>query len=133
MTEALEKIRQETLARLQAARDGAELDEINVSILGRNGALTGILRGMGQLSKDERAKLGQAANTVKKELEAELAKRKAVIGEKMQALRFEKEALDVTEPGKPGQAASHDPNLSGDPGRIGGNGVHHLRGTRGGV
>ena len=75
MTEALEKIRQETLARLQAARDGAELDEINVSILGRNGALTGILRGMGQLSKDERAKLGQAANTVKKELEAELAKR----------------------------------------------------------
>ena len=66
MTEALEKIRQETLARLQAARDGAELDEINVSILGRNGALTGILRGMGQLSKDERAKLGQAANTVKK-------------------------------------------------------------------
>ena len=26
MTEALEKIRQETLARLQAARDGAELD-----------------------------------------------------------------------------------------------------------
>ena len=104
MTEALEKIRQETLARLQAARDGAELDEINVSILGRNGALTGILRGMGQLSKDERAKLGQAANTVKKELEAELAKRKAVIGEKMQALRFEKEALDVTEPGKPGRA-----------------------------
>lgn len=104
MTEALEKIRQETLARLQAARDGAELDEINVSILGRNGALTGILRGMSQLSKDERAKLGQAANTVKKELEAELAKRKAVIGEKMQALRFEKEALDVTEPGKPGRA-----------------------------
>lgn len=104
MTEALEKIRQETLARLQAARDGAELDEINVSILGRNGALTGILRGMGQLSKDERAKLGQAANTVKKELEAELAKRKAVIGEKMQALRFEKETLDVTEPGKPGRA-----------------------------
>lgn len=66
--------------------------------------MTGILRGMSQLSKDERAKLGQAANTVKKELEAELAKRKAVIGEKMQALRFEKEALDVTEPGKPGRA-----------------------------
>ena len=78
MTEALEKIRQETLARLQAARDGAELDEINVSILGRNGALTGILRGMGQLSKDERAKLGQAANTVKKELEAEI--RDALVG-----------------------------------------------------
>ena len=33
-----------------------------------------------------------------------MAKRKAVIGEKMQALRFEKEALDVTEPGKPGRA-----------------------------
>lgn len=103
MSEALEKIRREALERLKAARDEAELEEISVAVLGRSGALTGILRSMGQLSKEERAILGQSANAVKKELEAELERRKAVIGERMQALRFEREAVDVTEPGKRGR------------------------------
>ncbi len=103
MNEALEKIRQEALGRLQEARDEAALEEINVSILGRSGALTEILRGMGKLGKEERAILGQAANAVKKELEGEMERRKEEIGQRMQALRFEKEALDVTEPGKRGR------------------------------
>lgn len=103
MTEALERIRQETLARLRQAREEAELDEINVSVLGRSGALTEILRGMGKLGKEERAILGQAANAVKKELEDEMDRRRADIGQRMQALRFEREALDVTEPGKRGR------------------------------
>ncbi len=103
MNEALEKIRLETLDRLREARDEAALEEINVSILGRSGALTEILRGMGKLGKEERAILGQAANAVKKELEAEMERRKEEIGLRMRALRFEKEALDVTEPGKRGR------------------------------
>ena len=103
MNEALEKIRQEALGRLQEARDEAALEEINVSILGRSGALTEILRGMGKLGKEERAILGQAANAVKKELEGEMERRKEEIGQRMQALRFEREALDVTEPGKRGR------------------------------
>lgn len=103
MNEALEKIRLETLERLKAARDEAALEEVNVSVMGRSGALTEILRSMSKLGKDERAILGQAANAVKKELEAELERRKAEVGLRMQALRFEKEALDVTEPGKRGR------------------------------
>ncbi len=103
MNEALEKIRLETLNRLREARDEAALEEINVSILGRSGALTEILRGMGKLGKEERAILGQAANAVKKELEGEMERRKEDIGQRMQTLRFEMEALDVTEPGKRGR------------------------------
>ncbi|MEA4969866.1 MAG: phenylalanine--tRNA ligase subunit alpha [Candidatus Pelethousia sp.] len=103
MNEALEKIRLETLNRLREVRDEAALEEINVSILGRSGALTEILRGMGKLGKEERAILGQAANAVKKELEGEMERRKEEIGQRMQALRFEMEALDVTEPGKRGR------------------------------
>ncbi len=103
MNEALEKIRLETLERLRSARDAAALEEIDVAVMGRSGALTEILRGMGKLGKEERAILGQAANAVKKELEGEMERRKAEIGQRMQALRFEKEALDVTEPGKRGR------------------------------
>lgn len=99
MNEALEKIRQEALARLQEVREEKELEELNSSVLGRSGSLTGILRTMGQLDKEQRAKLGQASNAVKKELEQAIAERRAKIAQLMQQNAFEKETLDVTEPG----------------------------------
>lgn len=99
MNEALEKIRQEALARLQEVREEKELEELNSSVLGRSGSLTGILRTMGQLDKEQRAKLRQASNAVKKELEQAIAERRAKIAQLMQQKAFEKETLDVTEPG----------------------------------
>ena len=99
MNEALEKIRQEALARLQEVREEKELEELNSSVLGRSGSLTGILRTMGQRDKEQRAKLGQASNAVKKELEQAIAERRAKIAQLMQQKAFEKETLDVTEPG----------------------------------
>lgn len=99
MNEALEKIRQEALARLQEVREEKELEELNSSVLGRSGSLTGILRTMGQLDKEQRAKLGQASNAVKKELEQAIVERRAKIAQLMQQKAFEKETLDVTEPG----------------------------------
>lgn len=99
MNEALEKIRQEALARLQEVREEKELEELNSSVLGRSGSLTGILRTMGQLDKEQRAKLGQASNAVKKELEQAIAERRAKIAQLMQQKAFAKETLDVTEPG----------------------------------
>ena len=81
MNEALEKIRQEALARLQEVREEKELEELNSSVLGRSGSLTGILRTMGQLDKEQRAKLGQASNAVKKELEQAIAERRAKIAQ----------------------------------------------------
>lgn len=99
MNEALEKIRQEALARLQEVREEKELDALNASVLGRNGSLTGILRTMGQLDKEQRAKLGQASNAVKKELEQAFAEYRVRIAHLMQQRAFEKETLDVTEPG----------------------------------
>lgn len=99
MNEALEKIRQEALTRLQEVREEKELDALNASVLGRNGSLTGILRTMGQLDKEQRAKLGQASNAVKKELEQAFAEYRVKIARLMQQRAFEKETLDVTEPG----------------------------------
>lgn len=99
MNEALEKIRKETLERLKEVREEKELEALNVSVLGRNGSLTEILRTMGKLDQEQRAILGQASNAVKKELEQAITQQKARIGEIMQQRAFEKEALDVTEPG----------------------------------
>ena len=107
MKETLEKIRLQTLEGLKNAEDEAAIDLINATVFGRNGSLTEILKGMSKLRKDERAELGQAANAVKKELEKLLNERRAEIVAKMQELRFEQEAIDVTEPGKISMPEGH--------------------------
>lgn len=100
MNEALKKIRLDALEKLEATDSEESLEALTVSVLGRNGQLTGILRSMGQLQKEERAILGQAANEVKKELEARFAEKKEELAEQALQNRFEKEAIDVSEPGK---------------------------------
>ena len=77
MKDTLEKIRLNTLESLKNAEDEAAIDAINLAVFGKNGSLTEILKGMGKLSKEERAAVGQMVNGVKKELEKELNQRKA--------------------------------------------------------
>ncbi len=99
MLEELAKIRENALARLKEVKSEAELNELNIEILGRNGALTGILRSMGKLSPEERAELGKSANAAKQALAEAFGARKAAMVELAEKRRNEKEALDVTLPG----------------------------------
>ena len=100
MNDSLNKIREEALQKLQAARDEAQLEALNTAVLGRSGMLTEILRTMGKLQKEERAIVGQAANKLKKELETAFEEKKRALGEEFQEKRFSMEAVDVTAPGK---------------------------------
>jgi phenylalanyl-tRNA synthetase alpha chain len=100
MYEELERIRREALQRITQAGTESDMDLISVSVLGRSGSLTEILRAMGKLDKDERAKLGQQANLVKNELENALAEKMKELSEKLREQRFLEETIDVTEPGK---------------------------------
>ena len=79
MLEELAKIRENALARLKEVKSEAELNELNIEILGRNGALTGILRSMGKLSPEERAELGKSANAAKQALAEAFGARKAAM------------------------------------------------------
>ena len=59
----------EAIARASTA---AELEQMRVRFLGRQGALTQLLRALGTLPPDERPLVGAAANEAKRELEASL-------------------------------------------------------------
>ena len=48
--EALENIKVEASAAIDAAQDSNALEELRVSFLGKKGALTALLKGLGQLS-----------------------------------------------------------------------------------
>ena len=49
MEQQLQTIREKALAQLAEAQDTAALEQLRVSVLGKKGELTGILRGMGKL------------------------------------------------------------------------------------
>ncbi len=65
LTSELEKIGAEAVQLAQGASSTQDIDDIKQNILGKKGRLTKVLRGMGQLPKDERPQVGQAANKVR--------------------------------------------------------------------
>lgn len=69
--------------------------------LGRSGKLTALLRGLGQLSKEERPIAGQAANQVKASLEEALRVRQGAIKQQEIMRALSAEGVDVTLPGRP--------------------------------
>ena len=107
MKEKLEQIRQSAIEQLNEPH--ADLEAIRIRFLGKKGELTAVLRGMGQLSAEERPVVGQLANEVRESIEklieekAEAQKREAL------AEKLKSERLDVTMPGKAPELGKRHP------------------------
>ena len=99
MKQQLENIRVQALAALEAAETPAALEELRVSLLGKKGELTAVLKQMGGLSPEERPIMGQVANSVRADIEAKLEERKAIINAAVLEQKLAAEAIDVTIPG----------------------------------
>ncbi len=99
ITGRLEALRQQTLAAIAAAETLDALTECKVSVLGKKGALTAILRGMGKLSAEDRPRVGGRVNEVKAVLIQAFDDRAAVLQQAADAARIESERVDVTLPG----------------------------------
>jgi len=82
---------------------------LRVQFLGKKGALTQILRGMGKLAPEERPVIGQLANRIRDEWEQELEKQEKALKEAALAAQLERERLDVTLPGKRQPVSSQHP------------------------
>ncbi|MDD4164315.1 MAG: phenylalanine--tRNA ligase subunit alpha [Eubacteriales bacterium] len=100
MREQLENIKKLASDDIQSSRSDAELDAVRVKYLGKKGLLTGILRGMGQISPEERPVIGALANTVREELEKYIEEKSLFLREKELSEKLENEKLDVTLPAK---------------------------------
>src|SRR5690625_5420723 len=68
MKEQLEALQQEALDSVSKTEEMKELQQTKVAFLGKKGSLTGILRGMGKLSKEERPVIGEMANRVRESI-----------------------------------------------------------------
>ncbi len=101
MKETLNKIKVEALEAISSPEtDDAALEALRIKYLGKKGELTAVLRGMGQLSAEERPIVGQIANEVRAEIETAIGEKKSALKEKALEAALVAEKLDVTVPGK---------------------------------
>ena len=98
MKEQIEKIKNQAKEEIVNAGDLQSLDMVRVKYLGKKGALTSVLRGMGAISAEERPIIGGLVNSVKDGIEN-------AIKEKMEELevielnkKLESEKIDITLP-----------------------------------
>jgi phenylalanyl-tRNA synthetase alpha chain len=107
--ESLDHIRDELLKLIKAAASLDALEQVRVAALGRNGRLTGLLKGLGALKPDERKTRGADLNTLKTEIETALAAaQKNLAGAALES-RLAGEKLDVTLPVRAGVAGRIHP------------------------
>ena len=90
----------EARAAIGRATTSTELEQIRVRVLGRQGALTSLLRSLGTLPAAERPLVGAAANEAKRELEAALEQRLAASLDEERRRQREGARVDLTLPGR---------------------------------
>lgn len=102
-------LHEQALAAVAQASDISSLDTIRVEYLGKKGRLTEILKGLATLSAEEKPKLGQLINQVKRDV-SEHIERKL---ESLKAIELERklssERVDVTLPGRANHSGSIHP------------------------
>jgi len=109
----LESLQTEALAAFAAAQSPDELQQLRVRYLGKKGALTEVLKGVGKLPPEARPQIGQFVNRTKAALLAALEEREAVLADQARAARIEAERIDVTLPGRRRPAGALHPVQQG--------------------
>ncbi|MEG0480728.1 MAG: phenylalanine--tRNA ligase subunit alpha [Clostridium sp.] len=99
MKDQLNQIQNDAIAEINASENSQSIEEIRVKYLGKKGLLTGILRGMGKLSAEERPLVGKIANDVREAIESSLETAIKSIKDKEKNARLQNEVIDITMPG----------------------------------
>ncbi|MBW2612878.1 MAG: phenylalanine--tRNA ligase subunit alpha, partial [Deltaproteobacteria bacterium] len=63
--ESIEQIEKQAIDELGTVKDTESINDLRVHYLGRKGVLTGIMRNISQMPKEERPSAGKKANQVK--------------------------------------------------------------------
>jgi phenylalanyl-tRNA synthetase alpha chain len=96
----LQTILDDALKSFAAIHDAVELENAKARYLGKEGSLTGLLKGLGKLSAEERPAAGARINQIKQQIEAALQTRRDAIQQHALQSKLAAESLDVTLPGR---------------------------------
>ena len=96
----LDAIVAEAVALFAAISDPVELEQAKARFLGRQGALTERLKGLGKLPPEEKRTAGARINEAKDRIEQALGDRRTALARAQLQSRLAEEAIDVTLPGR---------------------------------
>jgi len=98
--ENIESLLAQGIEAVEQATSTQDLDQVRVQYLGKKGHLTQLLKGLGQLSAEERPQAGARINEAKQALQAQLNIRKDTLESEALNAKLAAETIDVTLPGR---------------------------------
>lgn len=110
MKEQLEKMKAEALKQIETSDALEKLNDIRVAYLGKKGELTSVLKGMKDVSPEDRPKVGQMVNEAREMIEAKLEETMKALARKAREEQMKKEAIDVTLPASKKSLGHSHPN-----------------------
>ena len=110
MNNQLKEIQERAMKYLSDAENLDRLNEIRVSLLGKKGELTAVLKSMKDIPPEDRPSFGQMVNDTRSLIEARIEETKKVLGEKALEQQLASEKIDVTLPAKRSMVGHCHPN-----------------------
>lgn len=99
LQDKLNDLLQQGLKQVEESVNLESINDVRVKMLGKKGPITEVLRGMRDLSAEERPKVGQFANEVRDQLTNAIDEQRAKLENAKLNDQLKKEAIDVTLPG----------------------------------
>ncbi len=99
LQERIEELRERAISALKEASDEKALNELRTTMLGKKGELTEILKGMKDLSNEERPAIGGLANSFRDVFGHAFEEKRAELEEFAMRAALAAETIDVTLPG----------------------------------
>ena len=99
MKEQIQQIKIKSIEEIKNSTGLKNLEELRVKYLGKKGELTAVLRGMKDLSPEERPVIGNLVNEVKAELEKFIEEKEKIFKQEELNKKLEAEKIDITLPG----------------------------------
>ena len=96
--EELNELSDSACKSIQSVNNDNELENLRISLIGKKGKLSNILKNMGNLSAEDRPVIGQKANILKNKLIHVIGERKEELDQDALRIQIKSEKLDVTIP-----------------------------------
>lgn len=100
MKEVIDRIRRELQSELLSAASSKDIENIKVKYLGRKGSVQDLMKGLRDLSSDERPLMGKLINDLKEEVTLACDKILENFARKEQEASLANETIDTTLPGR---------------------------------
>jgi len=98
MQEQISALKEEITAQIASASDLNALEEVRVAALGKKGSVSGLMKGLGGMTPEERKEMGPVLNGLKTEVADQIAVRKDTLEEEALDARLAQETVDVSLP-----------------------------------